>query len=146
MWTALADCNPRSPQHRPGISALAGSGSVRELQWYRVADSRVVGVPETVRTVDRVRTAAHEIVNLDRIPLHRLGVRNCDECMKMTKNFRGDGVVHEKFAFLRDGVSYIRAQREEETDRIRRTCRRHDIFSRFACLLPQFQNVVERVR
>jgi hypothetical protein len=46
---------------------------------------------------------------------------NCDERMKAIQYLCSDGAVHEKFWLLRDGISEIRAQREEKTDRIRWT-------------------------
>src|SRR5882757_7706010 len=97
MWTALGDRNPRSAQHCASRSALASSGSLRELQSHRITYSRVVGVAKTVRTVDSVRIASHEIVNLDRIPLHRPDMRYLDERVEAIQYFRSDGVVHEMF-------------------------------------------------
>src|SRR5258707_1692717 len=105
MRTEFADCNPRSAQHCAGRSALAGSGSIRELQSHRIAYSRVVGVTKTVRTVDSVGIVTHEIVNLDRIPLHRPGMGQCDNRVETIQYFRSGGVVDETFPFLRDWIS-----------------------------------------
>src|SRR5579864_455666 len=134
MCAELADCNPSSAQHCPGTSALAGGWSIGKLQSHRIANSRVVRISETVRTIDRVGTVDHEIVNLDRIPVHRPGMDECNQGVKAIKHLSG-GVIHEKLAFLRDGVSKVRAQSEKKTDRIRWTRRHHDMFPRFACLL-----------
>src|SRR5712672_2192143 len=132
MRTALGDRNPRAAQHCAGRSALASSRSVRELQSHRVADSGVVGIAETIWTVDCVGTANHEIVNLDRIPLHRPDMRHLDERVEAIQYFRSDGVVYETFTVFGDGISEIRTQREEKADRIRRTRRHHDAFPGFA--------------
>src|SRR5882757_6125206 len=116
MWTALGDRNPRSAQHCAGRSTLASSGSIRELQSHRIAYSRVVGVTKTVRTIDSVGIASHEIVNLDRIPLHRLRMRHFDKRVETIQYFRSDGVVYETFTVFGDGISQIRTQREEKAD------------------------------
>src|ERR1700723_744597 len=79
LRTELADCSSRSPPHRAGTSARAGRRSIRELQSHCIADSRVIGVTKTVRTVDRDGFPDHEIVNLDRIPLHTAGMGQFDE-------------------------------------------------------------------
>src|SRR5258707_8319254 len=114
MWTELADCNARASQHCPGTFALAGSGSIRELQSHRVSRSRVVGVTKTVRTIDSVGIASHEIVDLDRIPLHRPDMRHLDERVEAIQYFRSDGVVYETFTVFGDRISEIRTQREEK--------------------------------
>src|ERR1700680_2432805 len=135
MRAELADGNSGAPQHGSGTSALADSRSIAELQSHRAANARVIGVPEAVGTVDRVRTAGHEIVNLDGIPLHRIGMGNCDECMKAIEHLRSDRVIHETLTVFGDGVSKIRAHGEEKTDRIRRTRRHDDAFSGFTRFL-----------
>src|SRR5712671_2385718 len=137
MWAESADCNSRASQHCPATSALAGSGSIRELQSHRIAYSRVVGVTKTVRTVDSVGIVTHEIVNLDRIPLHRPDMRHLDEHVETIQYFRSDGVVHEMFTVFGDRISEIRTQREEKADRIRRIRRHHDAFPGFASFLSQ---------
>src|SRR6202041_810674 len=85
MWTELADCNPRPPKHCARTPALTGSRSIAEFQSHRVADSRVVGISKTVRTVDRVGSAGHEVVHLDRIPLPRTRMCDCDQDRKSTR-------------------------------------------------------------
>ena len=69
----------------------------------------------------------------------------CDERVQAIHYLSGDGVVHEKVTFFGDGKSEIRAQREEETDRIRRTRGHHDVFPGFVRFFSQFQNIVEGV-
>src|SRR5580692_664633 len=145
MRTELADCGSRSPQHRAGTSARADPRSIRELQSHWIADSRVIGVTKTVRTVDCVGFADHEIVNLDRIPLHTAGMGQFDERVQSIQYLGTDRVVHEMVTFLGNGVSETSAQGEEKTDCIRRTRWYHDVFCRFARSLSHLQNIVESV-
>src|ERR1700693_5598397 len=64
MRTELADCSSRSPQHRARTSARAGPRSIRELQSHCIADSRVIGVTKTVRTVERDGFPEYENENM----------------------------------------------------------------------------------
>src|SRR4029077_6507633 len=63
--------------------------------------------------------------------------------MQAIKYFRSDEVVHETFTFFEDGVSEIRAQREEKTNRIRRIRWHDDVFPRFARFLPECNYIFE---
>src|SRR3984957_5423315 len=70
----LANGNARPTQHGSRTALPAGCGGIGELQLHSPAGAGIIRISKAVGAVDRIRSRSHEIVDLDRIPLHRVGV------------------------------------------------------------------------